>query len=71
MQGKEKTMSRRGKSTPVLEVRPETREPCTALGRRLAALREKIVADGEPLLDWEGIDREVAERRGRVETGEE
>ena len=27
-------------------------------------IREEIVASGEPLLDWEGIEREKAERRG-------
>jgi hypothetical protein len=36
----------------------------TLLGERLAQIREKIVASGEPLLSWEEIEREVAERRG-------
>jgi hypothetical protein len=34
------------------------------LGERLAQIREKIVASGEPLLSWEEIEREFAERRG-------
>lgn len=40
--------------------------PRTELGRRLWELRKKIVASGEPLLDWDDIEREVAERRGGV-----
>jgi hypothetical protein len=34
--------------------------------RRLAQLREAIVASGEPLLSWEELDGEIAERRGEV-----
>lgn len=41
-------------------------QPRTPLGRRLWELRKQIVASGEPLLDWDGIEREVAERRGGV-----
>jgi hypothetical protein len=40
--------------------------PKTEFGRELLALRARIVASGEPLLDWEGVQREVAERRGGV-----
>jgi hypothetical protein len=40
-------------------------KPTTARGRRLAALLEKGRAEREPLLDSEGIARELAERRGR------
>jgi hypothetical protein len=36
----------------------------TLLGERLLQIREQIVASGEPLLSWEEIEREVAERRG-------
>ena len=39
-------------------------KPTTARGRRLAALLEKGRAEREPLLDAEGIRRELAERRG-------
>jgi len=31
---------------------------------RLREIRSSIVASGEPLLDWDDIEREVAERRG-------
>jgi hypothetical protein len=39
-------------------------EPRTAIGKKLWTIRKRIVASGEDLLDWDGIDREVAERRG-------
>ena len=39
----------------------------TPLGKRLLRIREQIFALGEPLLTWEEIEREVAERRGEVE----
>lgn len=41
-------------------------QPRTPLGRRLWELRKEIVASGEPLLDWDGIEREVTERRGGI-----
>ncbi len=40
--------------------------PRTSLGERLAQIRERIVASGEPLLSWGEIERELAERRGDV-----
>jgi prevent-host-death family protein len=36
----------------------------TPLGRKLSRIRQQIVATGEPLLDWDEVNREVAERRG-------
>jgi hypothetical protein len=30
-------------------------------------IREQIVVSGEPLLSWQEIEREVAERRGEFE----
>lgn len=42
-------------------------QPRTELGRELWDLRQKIIASGEPLLDAEEIDREVARRRGGIE----
>ncbi len=39
-------------------------EPTTARGRRLKALLDKGRAEREPLLDDEGIARELQERRG-------
>jgi len=41
--------------------------PRTDLGRKLWEIRARIVASGEPLLDWDEIDKEVAERRGEVD----
>ena len=43
-------------------------EPRTRLGRELWALRQKIVASVERLLDADEIDREVDRRRGGVES---
>jgi hypothetical protein len=39
-------------------------KPKTLLGQRLKEIRAEIVASGELLLDWEGIEHEKAERRG-------
>jgi hypothetical protein len=39
----------------------------TRLGERLLRIREQIVVSGEPLLSWQEIEREVAERRGEFE----
>jgi hypothetical protein len=39
-------------------------EPRTPLGQKLMVLRRQIVRSGAPLLDWEDLDREIAERRG-------
>jgi len=36
----------------------------TPLGRRLDEIRERVKASGQPLLSWEDIDWELAERRG-------
>lgn len=38
-------------------------QPRTRLGKRLCELRSQIVASGAKLLDWDQIEREVAERR--------
>jgi len=46
---------------------PAARMPRTRLGERLLRIREKIIASGEPLLSWEEIEREVADRRGEAE----
>ena len=42
----------------------EAYAPRTELGRKLMELRARIVASGQPLLSWEELEREVAERRG-------
>jgi hypothetical protein len=39
------------------------RRPRTSLGERLREIRTKIIASGEPLLTWDDIDKELAERR--------
>ena len=39
-------------------------EPRTELGRKLVRLRKEIELSGEPLLDWDDLEREIAERRG-------
>ena len=48
---------------------PTTYRPETTLGRKLWEIRKRIVASGEPLLSWDDIEREVAERRGEVNEG--
>lgn len=52
------------KEIPSENVRPETYTPKTALGRRLIAIREKIIASGAPLLGWAEIEKEITYRRG-------
>jgi hypothetical protein len=37
--------------------------PKTKLGKTLWAIRKKIEASGVPLLDWEGLEKEVHSRR--------
>jgi hypothetical protein len=39
----------------------------TPLGHQLKTARAKIIADGEPLLDWTGLEQEIADRRGGQE----
>ena len=36
----------------------------TALGMRLMQIRDRIVKSGAPLLGWDEVEKEVAERRG-------
>ena len=45
-----------------------TYRPRTPLGQRLWNIRARIIASGEPLLTWDDIDRELAERRGERES---
>jgi len=50
-----------------LSLHPEEEfKPRTPLGRRLWELRKRIIASGQPLLDWDDLEREIAERRGGV-----
>ena len=48
-------------SAPIIQ---ESFQPArSTLGRRLRDIRAKIVASGEPLLDWDGLKSEKAARR--------
>ncbi|MEM7581239.1 MAG: hypothetical protein AAF316_15620 [Cyanobacteria bacterium P01_A01_bin.80] len=38
-----------------------------SLGERLRKIRTKIIASGKPLLDEEGIVKEIANRRGGLQ----
>ena len=51
----------RWREVPRLVVPKQRRTP---LGRHLDEIRQRIKASGEPLLSWEQIDQELAERRG-------
>ena len=54
------------------EAKPVTTfTPRTPLGKRLWRLRQKIQTTGESLLDWDGVIREVQERRGERDDGTE
>jgi hypothetical protein len=46
-------------------------KPASNLGEKLQKIRNKIVSSGVPLLDWEGVEREKAERRGGYQGDEE
>ncbi len=40
-------------------------EPKTKIGKKLWQIRTQAIAEGKiELLDWEGIEKEIAERRG-------
>jgi hypothetical protein len=47
-------------SKPVSIFRPKTE-----LAARLWEIRQRIIASGTPLLDWDGVRKEVAEQRGK------
>jgi hypothetical protein len=40
--------------------------PRTELGRRLWRIRQKILQSKQRLLDWDGIETEVRQRRGEA-----
>jgi hypothetical protein len=52
--------------TPAPGVDQDESVPRTPLGRRLWSLRRQVVLSGAPLLDWESLEKEVAERRGEA-----
>lgn len=41
--------------------------PRTELGRRLWKIRKRILGSGAPLLDWDGLENELRDRRGGVD----
>jgi hypothetical protein len=42
--------------------------PKTELGKKLWQIRNQAIAEGKiKLLDWEGIEQEIAQRRGETE----
>jgi predicted HTH domain antitoxin len=43
--------------------------PVTVLGKKLVETRARLIVSGTPLLDWEEIQQEVADRRGGLESG--
>lgn len=52
--------------------RPSLRTACqssprTSLGKRLWEIRKRIVESGEPLLNWENLERELAVKRGETD----
>ena len=44
-----------------------TYRPQTALGRKLWKLRQQMLASGIPLLSWDELEHEIAERSGKRE----
>jgi hypothetical protein len=42
-------------------------QPRTALGKQLSRIRDRIIASGEPLLSWNEVEEEIADRRGEAE----
>jgi len=46
-------------------------QTCLALGKKLLEIRQRIVASGRPLANWEDINRELAEERSRRARQEE
>lgn len=46
-----------------------TYTPRTPLGESLLAARQEYLRSGQPLLDEEGLEREMAERRGERNRG--
>lgn len=56
--------ARRGTARSVEQSPVADQTPRTALGRRLVGIRRRIEVSGQPLLSWDGIAAELAERRG-------
>jgi hypothetical protein len=62
-------MDRYARKHPEIE-RPGAPEEDSRSRSRLVELwwaaRQEFLRSGEPMLDWEGLEREIAERRGGV-----
>jgi hypothetical protein len=57
----------RQRTDPAPETAPEPEfEPKTELERLLWEARREFLLSGDPMLDWDGLEREIAERRGGV-----
>jgi hypothetical protein len=53
------------KQPSILSNPPEEEfHPRTPLGRELWEIRQRVLDSGEPLLGWEDLEQEIAERRG-------
>lgn len=55
------------KSATLRRESPGVFKPKTVFGKRLWALRQKYIAEGGKLLDWDELEAEVALRKGRAE----
>lgn len=55
---------RTGESISLPGTPPNAVPAATSFAEQLDALRAQIIASGEPLLSWDGVSAEVAERRG-------
>ncbi len=55
---------RAGESVSLPDTPPTAGPAAESFAEQLEALRAQIVASGEPLLDWDEVSAEVAERRG-------
>ena len=60
-----------------METQTETPTPTTEriartpLGKKLLEVRKKIIASGRPLLDWDDLDKELAQQCRRWGSEEE
>lgn len=48
-----------------------THTPKNQLGERLRQIRTRIITSGEPLLNQEELEKEIASRRGGLESSDE
>ncbi len=61
------TRYHKGQAAPVAnEIHQGEEHPGTQLAQLLTEARREFLRSGEPMLDGNGLEREVAERRGGV-----